>query len=117
VFAGHAGSDALAPLVEKLQRQIEMPGIAKTVTNGLTGFAGAFVKGLFLQAMGFCLRGRCATWKKFIRAWSPLAATAIDRPLRADSRQRVRHRDLRADGDRFVRVAAEADACPESRSS
>ncbi len=79
----------LAPLIERVERQIDLPGIFKTLTNWLTGFAGPFVKGSFYQATGFgltfyllffFLRDRHAALRS-IRALSPLTEPEMDRLL------------------------------------
>ena len=77
----------LAPLIEKLERQVDLPGIFKTLTNRLSGFAGSFVRGSVYQVIGLCLtfyllffflRDRQVMLRS-MRALSPLTGPEMDR--------------------------------------
>ena len=76
----------LAPLADRIERQIDLPGTVKTLTTWLSTTAGAIVKGSVTQAIGFCLifyllffflRDRRAALQS-LRSLSPLADTEMD---------------------------------------
>lgn len=77
----------LAPLADRIERQIDLPGAVKTFTTWLSKTAGTIVKGSVFQAIGFCLifymlffflRDRRAALQA-LRSLSPLADTEMDR--------------------------------------
>ena len=45
----------LAPLVERIEQQIDLPGAVRSITTRLSGFAGSFVKGSVFNLIGFVL--------------------------------------------------------------
>jgi predicted PurR-regulated permease PerM len=45
----------LAPWVRRIDRNIDLPGLAKSLNSWLTTTAGSLVRGSFLQAIDFCL--------------------------------------------------------------
>jgi predicted PurR-regulated permease PerM len=45
----------LAPLANRIERQIDVPGTVTTLTRWLSTTAGSIVKGSVFQAIGFCL--------------------------------------------------------------
>lgn len=79
----------LAPLVDKMERQLDLPGIVKTFTRWLSNTAGAIVKGSMVQVIGigitfylffFFLRDRGAALQA-LRSLSPLPEAEMDRLL------------------------------------
>ena len=78
---------SLAPLAEKIERQMDLPGTVKTLTTWLNTTAGVIVKGSVFQAIGFCLifyllffflRDRRAALQA-LRSLSPLDDAEMDR--------------------------------------
>lgn len=45
----------LAPIVDKVEKYVDLPGTLKTFTSWLGGVAGAIVKGSVYQVLGICL--------------------------------------------------------------
>ncbi|MGQ0620618.1 MAG: AI-2E family transporter [Panacagrimonas sp.] len=77
----------VAPLAERIERQLDLPGIVRTLTTWLSTFAGSIVKGSVFQVIGFALifyllffflRDRHAALQS-LRALSPLTETEMDR--------------------------------------
>ena len=76
----------LAPLVEAIDRQIDLPGSVTTMASWLSGKAAAIVKGSLFQVIGFCLtlyllfyflRDRRSALDA-LRALSPLTRSEMD---------------------------------------
>ena len=77
----------LAPMVERIERELDLPGTAKTVATWLTTITGSIVKGSVYQVIGlmltfyllfFFLRdGRAGLLS--LRYLSPLSMTEMDR--------------------------------------
>ena len=70
----------LAQILHRVEENIDLPGLAKSITSWLTTTAGTVVRGSFLQAVDFCLtfyllffflRDRAAALT-FVRSVSPL---------------------------------------------
>lgn len=79
----------LAPSIERVERQVDLPGIFKTLTSWLSGFAGSFVRGSVYQVIGlgltfyllfFFLRDRDVVLRT-LRGLSPLTEPEMDRLL------------------------------------
>ncbi len=79
----------LAPWVRRIDRNIDLPGLAKSLNSWLTTTAGSLVRGSFLQAIDFCLtfyllffflRDRDAAIA-FLRAASPVSDAATTKLL------------------------------------
>ncbi len=79
----------LAPLVEGIERQIDLPGTVTTLATGLSAAAGSFIKGSLLQVISFALtfyllffllRDRKAALAT-LRDLSPLTESEMDRLL------------------------------------
>lgn len=77
----------LAPVVDRIEQQIDLPGAVKSLTAKLTGFAGLVVKGSVFHLIGFgltlyllffFLRDRSLVLAA-LRALSPLTAPEMDR--------------------------------------
>jgi predicted PurR-regulated permease PerM len=79
----------LAPWVRRIDRNIDLPGLATSLNSWLTTTAGSLVRGSFLQAIDFCLtfyllffflRDRDAAIA-FLRSASPVSDDATHRLL------------------------------------
>lgn len=79
----------LAPLVEQIERRIDLPGTVATISEWLKNTGGLIVKGSVLQAVGFVLtfyllfyflRDRHLALSA-LRSMSPLSAAEMDRLL------------------------------------
>jgi predicted PurR-regulated permease PerM len=79
----------LAPFVDRIERQIDLPGTVKTLATWLSTTAGSIVKGSVFQVIGFCLtfyllffflRDRRAALES-LRSLSPLSVAEMDRLL------------------------------------
>ncbi len=79
----------LAPLVDRVERQLDLPGIVSTFTRWLSNTAGAIVKGSTVQVIGlgmtfyllfFFLRDRGAALQA-LRSLSPLPEAEMNRLL------------------------------------
>jgi len=80
----------LAPLLEKIERQTDLPGAVKTLATWLSNTAGSIVKGSVFQAIDFCLTlyllffflrdGRLAV--RSLRSLSPLSKAEMDSLIR-----------------------------------
>jgi predicted PurR-regulated permease PerM len=77
---------SLAPLVDRVGQQLDLPGMIKTLTNWLSNTAGAIVKGSVVQVIGFgltfylfffFLRDRDAALQA-LRSWSPLTEAEMN---------------------------------------
>jgi len=77
----------LAPLVDRVERRLDLPGTIKTLTNWLSTMAGSIVKGSVVQVVGFgltfylfffFLRDRDAALQA-LRTWSPLTEAEMNR--------------------------------------
>jgi len=77
----------LAPLAEKVERNVDLPGAVNSFANWLTGLAGVIVKGSVTQVIGVCLifyllffflRDRRAALQS-LRVLSPLTEAEMDR--------------------------------------
>jgi predicted PurR-regulated permease PerM len=77
----------LAPLADRIVRQIDLPGIIKTFTAWLRNAAGAIVKGSVYQAIGLCLTFYLLFFflrdhrrvLQSLRSLSPLSEAEMDR--------------------------------------
>ncbi len=79
----------LAPLADRIERQMDLPGTVKTLATWLSTTAGSIVKGSVYQMIGFCLtfyllffllRDRLAALQS-LRSLSPLSEAEMDRLL------------------------------------
>ena len=77
----------LAPLADRIERQVDLPGTIRTLATWLTTTAGSVVKGSVVQVVGFCLtfyllffflRDRRAALQS-LRSLSPLSEAEMDR--------------------------------------
>ena len=77
----------LAPLADRVERHIDLPGIVKTLTTWLSTIAGSIVKGSVFQVIGLCLtfyllffflRDRQLVLQS-LRYLSPLSEATMDR--------------------------------------
>lgn len=77
----------LAPLVDRIERQLDLPGMIKTLTNWLSTTAGSIIKGSVVQVIGFALtfylfffflRDRDVALQA-LRTWSPLTEAEMNR--------------------------------------
>lgn len=77
----------LAPLVERIDRYLDLPGTARTLTTRMSAIAGSIVKSSAIQVIGFCLifyllffflRDREAVLEA-LRSLSPLSEAEMDR--------------------------------------
>ena len=82
-----AAQPRLAPIAEKIEQQIDLPGTVKTLVTWLSTTAGSIVKGSLVQVIGVCLtfyllffflRDRRAALQS-IRSLSPLSKAEMDR--------------------------------------
>jgi predicted PurR-regulated permease PerM len=80
----------LAPIADRIERQLDLPGSLKALATWLSTIAGSLVKGSVLQVVGFCLtfyllffflRDR-QTALHGLRYLSPLSAVDMDRLFR-----------------------------------
>ena len=76
----------LAPIADKIEKQIDLPGTVKSFATWLSSYAGSIVTGSMLQAIDFCLtfyllffflRDRRAALLT-LKALSPLTGTEMD---------------------------------------
>ena len=77
----------LAPLTDWIERNVDLPGMVKTLAAWLTTAAGSIVKGSVFQVIGFCLtfyllfyflRDRRAALQS-LRSFSPLSVAEMNR--------------------------------------
>lgn len=76
----------LAALADWIERQVDLPGSAKTFAAWLSGLAAKFVRGSVFQLIGFCLTfyllffflRDCQPLLRSIRALSPLSTPEMD---------------------------------------
>ena len=77
----------LAPLADRIEREIDLPGSVKTLAGWLSNTAGSIVKGSVVRVIGFCLtfyllfyflRDRRAALQS-LRSLSPLSAAEMNR--------------------------------------
>jgi predicted PurR-regulated permease PerM len=77
----------LAPLADKIEKQIDLPGTVKSFATWLSSYAGSIVTGSMLQAIDFCLtfyllffflRDRRAALQT-LKSLSPLTGMEMDR--------------------------------------
>ena len=82
-----AAQPHLAPLADKIEKQIDLPGAVKTFATWLSTFAGSIVTGSMFQAIDFCLtfyllffflRDRRAALQT-LKSLSPLTGVEMDR--------------------------------------
>jgi predicted PurR-regulated permease PerM len=82
-----AAQPRLAPIAEKIEQQIDLPGTVKALVTWLSTTAGSIVKGSLVQVIGVCLtfyllffflRDRRAALQS-IRSLSPLSEAEMDR--------------------------------------
>jgi predicted PurR-regulated permease PerM len=82
-----AAQPRLAPLADKIEKQIDLPGTVKSFATWLSSYAGSIVTGSMLQAIDFCLtfyllffflRDRRAALQT-LKALSPLTGMEMDR--------------------------------------
>ncbi len=84
-----AAQPRLAPIADRVEQQLDLPGTAKSIATWLSTFAGSIVKGSLYQLLGVCLtfyllffflRDR-ALLLRALRALSPLTDREMDRLL------------------------------------
>lgn len=82
-----AAQPRLAPLADRIEKQIDLPGTVKSFTTWLSSYAGSIVTGSMLQAIDFCLtfyllffflRDRRAALQT-LKSLSPLTGVEMDR--------------------------------------
>ena len=84
-----AAQPRLAPIADRVEQQLDLPGTARSIATWLSTFAGSIVKGSLYQLLGVCLtfyllffflRDR-ALLLRALRALSPLTDREMDRLL------------------------------------